>query len=258
MMQAADERLAEAEERSQKVNETRGRTGFVSDAFIATVTAEHYTAKQEKAVHAAERRASINQLENLNRSTAEAERSLAELRRSYNEGFIVAPADGIVGPQVAVQGDVLQPGTHLMQLYVGAKYAYVYLGTGTLYSAAVGDRVRVADGFNSTKGTVAEVLPMTVPLPDDFQRAFRPPSRGQVARIALDDDTPFPMSSKITIKGDKLIPGNDFLTGTRIREYAGGLMASVREAIGTMILSLKNAPAEAPTEHADRRAPGEQ
>jgi multidrug resistance efflux pump len=258
IMEAAEERLAEAEERAQKVTESRGRTGFVSDAFIATVTAEHYTARQERAVRAAERRASIEQLANLERSTAEAQANLADLRRSYNDGIVLAPVDGIIGPHVAVQGDVLQPGTHLMQLYIGEKYAYVYLDTGTLHRASVGDRVWVADGFNATKGSVKEILPLTVQLPVDFQRAFRPPSRGQVARIALDDATPFPLSSKISIRGDKLIPGNDFLTRTRLQEYAGGVMTSLRGGIGTLIMSRRNASAATTSEHATRLAPDDQ
>jgi hypothetical protein len=40
-----------------------------------------------------------------------------------------------------------------------------------------------------------------VPLPAEFQRAFRPPSRGQVAKIRLEAEETFPMSSKVTVSG---------------------------------------------------------
>ena len=107
---------------------------------------------------------------------------------------------------------MIKPGDHLMQLYTGTKYALVYLETGTLYDVSLGDRVEVADGFKSSEGTISEVLPLTVPLPSEFQKAFRPPSRGQVARITLDNPNIFPMSSKVTVVGDKFIPGNDQIT----------------------------------------------
>jgi multidrug resistance efflux pump len=240
MMQLADQRFEEAEERVRRVGDSRGKTGFVSDAFIAELSREHYAAKQEKAVREAERRASIAQLEKLSRSIEEAEASLNELRASYNDGIVLARADGVIGPKVAVEGDVIQPGTHLMELYVGPKYAYVYLDTGTLHRAGAGDRVWVADGFNSTKGTISEVLPLTVPLPVDFQRAFRPPSRGQVARIELDDEEPFPMSSKIRITGDKLIPGNDYLTRTAVQTVVTERISSLRNFAMDAIESLRS------------------
>ena len=47
---------------------------------------------------------------------------------------------------------------------------------------------------------------MTVPLPAEFQRAFRPPSRGQVAKIELDNEALFPMSSKISVASQSWWP----------------------------------------------------
>jgi multidrug efflux pump subunit AcrA (membrane-fusion protein) len=66
----------------------------------------------EKASRQAERKASLEQLEQLRRSQAEARQALENLRVMYNDGRIRAPSDGIVGPQVAVQGDVIKHGDH--------------------------------------------------------------------------------------------------------------------------------------------------
>src|SRR5215218_9583370 len=124
-------------------------------------------------------------------SSSFADHRLRRGRLSRTCALCITPSDGIVGPEVAVQGDVIKHGDHLMHVYVGRKYAIVYLETGTLYATAVGDRVGVADGFSESGGTVTEILPLSKPLPNEFQKAFRAPTRGQIAKIALDDETVF-------------------------------------------------------------------
>ncbi|WP_332685093.1 HlyD family secretion protein [Bosea sp. (in: a-proteobacteria)] len=201
VMKTAEERLKETELQLRKVNTSRAGLGFVSDAFAANVQKDRYAAMQEKVSREAERRGTIQQLAQLDLSLGEARAALEQLRLSYNDGVITAPADGTVGPKTAVQGDVLRPGDNLMQLYVGTKYALVYLETGTLYEVKVGDPVAIADGFKHTEGTISEIQPITVPLPAEFQRAFRPPSRGQVAKIRLETEETFPMASKVSVVG---------------------------------------------------------
>ena len=206
VMKSADERLKETEAQLRKGNTSRAGSGFVSDAFVANVQKDRYFAMQEKASREAERRGTIEQLAQLDLSLSEARLALQQLRLSYNNGVIEAPSDGTIGPKTTVQGDVLRPGDNLMQLYVGTKYALVYLETGSLYETKVGDRVTVADGFKQTNGRIAEIQPLTVPLPAEFQRAFRPPSRGQVAKIELENEAIFPMSSKISVAGRRWWP----------------------------------------------------
>lgn len=228
LMQTAAERLADTEAQLKKVNSSRAGTGFVSDAFIAAIQKDRYAAMQEKASREAERRAARTQLVQLEKSQAEARAALEALRATYNDGIVTAPTDGTVGPKIVVQGDVIKPGDHLMQLYTGAKYALVYLETGTLYQVSVGDRVEVADGFTNTTGVIKEVLPLTVPLPSEFQKAFRPPSRGQVARISLSTADIFPMSSKVSVVGETLFSRN---TATILRDRIGDQIARVSGAI---------------------------
>lgn len=214
VLKTADERLKETEAQLRKVNTSRASLGFVSDAFAANVQKDRYFAMQEKVSREAERRGAIQQLAQLDVSLEEARTALQQLRLSYNNGAIEAPSDGTIGPKTAIQGDVLRPGDNLMELYVGSKYALVYLETGTLYDVSIGDKVRVADGFKQTMGTITEIQPLTVPLPAEFQRAFRPPSRGQVAKIELASEAIFPMASKVAVSGqswwNEFVPA-DFL-----------------------------------------------
>ena len=201
VLKTADERLKETEAQLRKVNTSRASLGFVSDAFAANVQKDRYFAMQEKVSREAERHGAIQQLAQLDVSLEEARAALAQLRLSYNNGVIEAPSDGTVGSKTAIQGDVLRPGDNLMQLFVGKKYALVYLETGALYEVKLGDRVNVADGFKQTMGAISEIQPLTVPLPAEFQRAFRPPSRGQVAKIELETEVIFPMASKVSVSG---------------------------------------------------------
>ena len=198
----AAERLREAEANLKRVNETRA-TGFVSDSFVGSAIRERYTALQEMAVREAERRSSTEQLGNLAKAQDDAEEALGKLRAHYNDGRVLAPATGVIGARVAQRGDVLHPGDNLTEVYVGRKYVLGYLEAGIFYEVKPNDRVLVTYGFGASEGIVIEVLPITVQLPSEFQKAFRPTSRGQVARIALDDDAPFPLSAKVRVTGPK-------------------------------------------------------
>lgn len=247
LMKSAEERLSDTEAQLKRINTARGGQGFVSDSFLASVQKDRYAAMQEKASREAERRAAEKQLAQLEKSQTEARTALEKLRQSYNDGVVTAPADGIVGPKIAVQGDVIKPGDHLMQLYTGEKFALVYLETGTLYRVSTGDKVMVADGFTNTNGEITQVLPLTVPLPTEFQKAFRPPSRGQVARITLEQPDIFPMSSKVSVVGDKLLPGNDTLTRSGLYRSLGEKTAAAFDILRQVALDLNGQVTEGAT-----------
>jgi len=240
LVKNADERLTEAEAQLKKVQASHS-IGFVSDTFIASVSKDRYAAMQEKVSRGAERKAALDQMERLQESQVEVKQTIDDLRAIYNNGEIVASADGIVGPKIAVQGDVIKPGEQLTQVYVGAKYALVYLDTGTLYKTEIGDRVQVADGFNSTGGTVAEILPLTVPLPPEFQKAFRPPTRGQIVKIKLDDERPFPMATKVVVTGDNLMSSNGRIAQTAPYQALERVIQMVRREVTPTIATARGA-----------------
>lgn len=233
LMQAARQRLADTTEQLERVNRARGETGFVSDAFVATIQRDHYAALMESVSREAESRTARKLWEELEATREEARLALDTLRADFDDGVIRAGADAIVGPNVVRRGDVINPGDHLMALYSGEKYALVYLETGTLYAVRVGDRVEVSGGFTQTSGRIVEVLPLSVPLPSEFQRAFRPPARGQVARIALDEAERFPIAAPIAVRGDQIVPGFDFLTRSRLSAFAGEAVQAMRAAFGS-------------------------
>ncbi len=228
VMQSAKERLAEAE------NSLRKKTGarsLITDASYSSAMREHYLAAQELAMREAERRSSLAQLEKLEAAQAEAAAAMNDIRNRYSDGAITAPADGVITNTVARQGDVVRPGAPLAEMFVGGKFVLAYLETGTLYSVKVGEPVKVTGGFAKSTGTIVQILPLTVQLPAEFQKTFRPTARGQVARISLDNPSAFPLSTKITVTGDKLIPGNDTITTTRITSAISRAASAVVDLI---------------------------
>ncbi len=204
----AAERLSEAEASLKRVYATRS-SGFASDTFISSAVRERYAALQEKVVREAERRSSMEQLANLKKAQNDAKEALDEIRAHYNEGRVVAPASGVIGPRVSQQGDVLKSGDYLAEIYANEKYVLAYLEAGALYDVKLGERVTVSYGFLSNSGTVVEVLPITVQLPPEFQKTFRPTMRGQVARIVLDKGVTFPLSAKVRVTGHRWLPFGD-------------------------------------------------
>ena len=202
----ASERLNEAEANLKRVNATRS-SGFVSDTFVNGAVRERYAALQEKVVREAERRSSMEQLTNLKKAQDDAKNALDEIRSHYNEGRVVAPAAGVVGSRVSQQGDVLKSGDYLTEIHVGKKFVLAYLETGAFYKVKKNERVTVSSGFLESEGTLDEVLSITMQLPPEFQKTFRPTMRGQIARIVLDNEDTFPLSAKVRVTGHRWFPG---------------------------------------------------
>ncbi len=208
LLKSATERFEENDRLWKEVLAKNKETGFISEAFISNAQNNRYAALSEKATREAELRAGLEQLDVLSRSHKAAENALDELRRTYNDGVIVAPQDGLVGAKVATPGDVSKAGEPLLQLHVGKPYALAYLPTGALFEVDIGEKVKVADNFKEGKGHVSAILPVTDRLPAEFQKTYHPPTRAQVARIDLDDPSIFPMSTTVRVTGGAFLNGN--------------------------------------------------
>lgn len=148
----------------------------------------------------AEKGAIDAELAELTQVLKQAEGALADLRAIYLDGRLTARKDSIVGRLHVSEGAVIRPGEPLMDLYAGARYVLAYVPTGALYSLAPGDRVTIRYGLHELGGTIERVEPVAAALPREFQKAFRPAERAQLARITLDPDAePPPLFSKVRV-----------------------------------------------------------
>ena len=148
----------------------------------------------------AEREAIESETVELEMALAEVNTALSELRALYDGGQLRSPAGGIVGQLHVAPGAVIQAGEPIMDLYSGPRYVLAYIPSGTLYTIAPGDRVSVRFGLHELGGTIERIEPIAAALPREFQKAFRPLERAQLARIVLDPDAkPPPLFSKVRV-----------------------------------------------------------
>jgi multidrug resistance efflux pump len=206
LVAVARDRKVKADEVLQRVERLR-REGMALISHHSVALNDHYTATQEKTRNEVELRVMRQQLDMVRVSQQEAGAALAELKRHHNHGSLVAPTDGMVGPQVAKVGDIVSSSEHAAEVLAPPAYVLAYLETGTLYKVRPGNRVKVVSGFNEGRGTVTEVLPMTVRLPGEFQKAFSAAGQGQVAKITLDpgQEEKFPMFGKVRVTSEDVI-----------------------------------------------------
>lgn len=132
---------------------------------------------------------------------ADSTRAVAQLSRIYDDGFVRAPAAGIVGAKVPALGHVVQVGEEMMQVNGGRAYLLAYLPDRYVFGVAAGMAVTVSGGGRSVRGTVEDVLAVAEALPAEFQAMFRPRDRSRLVRVALPDDQPFAVSQKVTVGG---------------------------------------------------------
>ncbi|MBK8175913.1 MAG: biotin/lipoyl-binding protein [Rhodospirillales bacterium] len=175
--------------------------GNVSLATWSMALSERFTASERVAVLQAEAFTADSSINAVDAALTDTTQALDQMSRTYGDGVLVAPEDGIVGFGTARPGDVLTVGQPLMVLYGHEHYVLAYLETGTLYSLSVGDEVQITDGFHRSTGRIADILPVAEQLPEEFRKIFQPRGRSQVARITLLHGVDFPLFSKVSISG---------------------------------------------------------
>ena len=198
--------IALAADRAEVARETRGeleklhRRGLLPIIKRNSAIDSEFRSLRDLESLTAERGAIEGEIAGLEKAVAEVDTALKDLRALYDGGQLRAPVGGIVGQLHVAQGAVIQAGEPIMDLYSGPRYVLAYIPTGTLYSIAPGDRVSVRFGLHELGGTIERIEPIAAALPREFQKAFRPLERAQLARIALDPSAePPPLFTKVRV-----------------------------------------------------------
>ena len=146
-------------------------------------------------------------LPQLEAAIIEATSARERLKKNYNDGKIIAPADGIVGSLPVRTGSVARTGEPLMDLYFGEPYVLAHIPEGAMYDMQVGDLVNVKVGLKSYDGHISRILPVSSQLPQYFQDTMRPPSRAQVMHITFEPGQQVPtLFSKPKISSRGFLP----------------------------------------------------
>ena len=144
---------------------------FESEREEAQLRGEGGTVEQELAVTASTRK--------------DLGRAIEDLRKSYNNGVIIAAISGQVGPRVVNAGSILKLGETALDIYSGESYVVAYLPQGRIYSVEGGDSVVVTDGTLRASGRILRIEAMSDVLPPEFQNVFSSRERQQIARVEL-------------------------------------------------------------------------
>lgn len=139
------------------------------------------------------------ELKLIERAHDEAEASVVNLRRIYGDGQMTAPVDGIVGSSVASTGEVVMPGTRIMEIFAGAPYILAYLPDTYFFSLTPQQNVQVSSGWRTSTAMVELVLPVAGTLPPEFQNTFRPRDRTRLVRVTLPAGHGFTVLQKVRI-----------------------------------------------------------
>jgi multidrug resistance efflux pump len=230
LLRAADRRVTEATEADSAVEKAKA-AGFSTVTRRAEVAQERYTALREAATLRAEAIGLKSEQGALNENLARITASLEKATQTYQDGAVVAPADGTVGPKVAVAGMVLGAGDHLAEIYHGEKYVIGYLTTRRLYTINPGETVVIMDGINRQTGRVERVEGITDRVPAEFQSSFGSVDREQVVRVAIDDSNAFPLLAKVAVTNtyapsSLLAQGRSYLSSALSRVFSSTVAAA--------------------------------
>ena len=165
------------------------------------------------------------QLAGLDGIIAKQREALEQILRSYGEGVIRAPIDGVVNNLRVATGSVVAGGQTMMEILHGRPYVLAFLQPGTLHRLKVGDEVVLKYGMESVRGRVTALYPVAARLPVEFQKSFRPTERSQIVRIDFAEGTLIPPTfTKVEVRDAGSVP-------SRMFKALSSLAAWAREAV---------------------------
>ncbi|MGL4324751.1 MAG: HlyD family secretion protein [Beijerinckiaceae bacterium] len=228
LLPVARERRTRSLENVQRMRSLIARQ-LTTNARVSEATRELFESEKDEAQLNAEEFSLRDEMQAATSSRRELQQLLESIRRMFNEGALLATADGTVGPKVANVGQILKPGDPALEIYKGESYIVGYMPTSRLYSVDVGDSVVVTDGTMRTRGRVVRIESMAEAIPPEFQSSFRSVERQQVMRIEIDESAPrFPIYGKVRVAG-MFTPTN---VTSILKSAVAGLATSVLRLAG--------------------------
>lgn len=174
--------------------------GFVTDKNVTDIVAAHFTAKEKLAGLQAEKQALEKERAPYLAALADVMSSYNGLQQSYGGGVLTTPVSGYVGTRVGVVGEVLNASSPTVaDVYTGTSYILAYVHDGYLVGVEPGQQVKVELRSRSAMGVVTDLLPVTAPIPPEFQMPARPRLRGQLMRVSIPDAADFPIGEQVKL-----------------------------------------------------------
>jgi multidrug resistance efflux pump len=166
-----------------------GENGLVNNKFIQEMTASNLTTTERAAGLMAEQNSLPIELKSNLAALEEAKAAYANLKKIYNEGVFTATVNGTVGNNVALVGQVVAPEhAELANIYTGKTFVLAYMPENYFFNIEEGQAVRIRARNQTFKAHIEKILPLTEAVPLEFQSPNKVRDRGQLVRLAFDDE----------------------------------------------------------------------
>lgn len=174
----------------------------LNTAYKLDVLREAATASQSESQLSVEKEIALVELEALENTNAALKRQLSVAREEYNDGKVVSPMTGVIGPRVAHPGDTLVPGQSIAEVYDETQSYIRWLMPYTKFRRPkVNDEVYVLFGNSYLKGYIAEVSLITDLMDNKRTTVLREPEQGQIVKIKLENGSEvLPVGAQVTIR----------------------------------------------------------
>lgn len=182
----------------KRIEDSSKRVPVTSQLYESALSA-NYVASQDRIRLATEAETLQEQITQLEEARASASAAVEDLKELYGQGVFTAATGGTIGAAIPYVGTVYNAGEPILSLYSGESYVLAYLPRRYLFPIERGMKVVISSGRSRAKGVVAEILPVSDALPQEFQNTFKPRDRNQLAKIRLDDPSAFPLFEKVRI-----------------------------------------------------------
>jgi multidrug resistance efflux pump len=174
----------------------------LNTAYKLEVLREAATASQSESQLSVEKEIALVELESLENANAALKHQLSVARTEYNDGKVISPMAGVVGPRVAHPGDTLVPGQSIAEVYDETQSYIRWLMPYTKFRRPkVNDGVYVLFGNNYLKGYISEVSVITDLMDAKRTNVLREPEQGQIVKIKLENGSEvLPVGAQVTIR----------------------------------------------------------
>ncbi|MFY0613015.1 MAG: HlyD family efflux transporter periplasmic adaptor subunit [Hyphomicrobiaceae bacterium] len=195
--------IAQRVEKESKAHFQRVRSlasaGYSNTAHLQETSVAYHNAASKRISLAAELASLQREIEENQRTLREVQSAYDRLRRIYADGEIVAPVNGIVGPTVASNGEVILTGKPLLKIYNGKSYILAYLPNDYQFSVERGSKVFVDSGGENAVAVIEDILPVADRLPSEFRAQIRATPRSRLMRVNTIGTSKFALRQKVLI-----------------------------------------------------------
>jgi len=209
--------------------------GLVVNRSMQTMTKAQLEAQEKYLTLQAEQTSLVTEISSNQSALQQVASAFDDLRSTYGNGVLIAPASGYVGSKVAMVGEVLVSGnTDVANIYTGPSYVLAYIPENYLFDVQEGQKVSVKGRGQVITGEIERVLPVTDALPPEFQLPNRVRGRGQLVRVALTGPENFAVDQKVELTScylENCRLGVSELVQAAVTRLQGNTLAAAQEPV---------------------------